>query len=275
MNATSIPGSDFLDILFQGRNKDYGAYALRRKYDQRLRNAIAGTAAIALTIIGLYMTGNKLMTSSTDIRNRPVVNETRLMQLQPEIKPPPPPFIPPVQPPPVKASVRVTTLVITRDQDVAPEDEPPRVKDIGVSAIGTVTAAGADEGIAPDLLTENSGSGVVQPPAPEDRETVRTSVEIMPSFPGGDAALARFLQENIRYPALAAENGISGTVMVQFVVDYEGNIKDVRIAGSARGGGLENEALRVVKLMPKWKPGRQNGQAVSVQFNLPVSFRLE
>jgi protein TonB len=96
----------------------------------------------------------------------------------------------------------------------------------------------------------------------------------MPSFPGGEGALFSYLSKNIRYPNIAAENGIEGTVTVQFVVDYEGNIKDVKVLSAAKGGGLEQEATRVIKAMPKWKPGKQNGRYVSVLYSIPVNFRL-
>lgn len=275
MNAIKISGNDFLDILFEGRNKEYGAYDLRRKYNKRLRNAIAGTAAVALIFVGGYVISNRLSTSETHIRSRPIVPETVLRDLQPLEKKPPSPSIPPVQPPAVRPTIKLTTPVIKNDDEVSPEEAPPRMDEIGTKAISTTTAAGVEDGIDPGLLTESKGTGVVEAPKAEDKEKVHTYVEIMPSFPGGDAALAKFLKDNIRYPSVAAENGISGMVIVQFIVDHEGNIRGIKIASGRKGGGLEEEAGRVVKLMPKWKPGKQNGQAVTVQFNLPVNFRLE
>jgi len=134
---------------------------------------------------------------------------------------------------------------------------------------------GDPNGIDPGLLEDSKGTGVVEAPPPPPKEEIFTFVEQPPTFPGGEEALAKYLSKNIRYPRVAQENGISGTVFVQFVVDSEGTIKDVKTVGAAKGGGLEDEAVRVVKTMPKWKPGKQNGRQVSVQFNLPIRFTLQ
>ncbi|HVI44889.1 MAG TPA: M56 family metallopeptidase [Chitinophaga sp.] len=114
-----------------------------------------------------------------------------------------------------------------------------------------------------------------QTSATSQKEEVFTFVEYPPKYPGGEEELARYLSHNIRYPRQAQENGISGTVFVQFVVDKEGYIKDPRVVGKTRGGGLEEEALRVIAEMPRWVPGTQNGQHVAVQFNLPIRFTLQ
>jgi protein TonB len=128
---------------------------------------------------------------------------------------------------------------------------------------------------APDILERGTTTGVVQPPKAVEHSDPPTFVEKMPSFPGGDEALSRFLQKNMRYPQMAVESTIEGRVYVQFIVDWQGNISGIKTVGNHIGAGLEEEAMRVVKLMPKWNPGRQNGQAVNVQFNLPVAFRLQ
>jgi TonB family protein len=111
-------------------------------------------------------------------------------------------------------------------------------------------------------------------PDKETNASVFTVVEEMPSFPGGEAERNKFLAQNIVYPPLAAENGIQGTVYVQFVVDIKGNIKDAKVLRGI-GGGCDEEALRVVKMMPKWKPGRQNNKVVNVLYNMSVSFLLQ
>jgi protein TonB len=106
-----------------------------------------------------------------------------------------------------------------------------------------------------------------------EEEQIFTIVEDQPGFPGGDAALMQYLQSNLRYPTMAREAGIQGTVFVTFVVERDGSITDVRILRGV-GGGLDEEAVRVVRNMPRWTPGRQRGQAVRVQFNLPIRFVL-
>jgi periplasmic protein TonB len=275
MNTNNIYAEDFLDILFEGRNKDYGAYDLRRSQDRRVRNAIIGTASIALVIIGGYVLSNNLVAASMPKSEYKAIPATPTI-LPPAEKPitPPPPPPPPSNPPPARSSIAFNTPKISPD-DVT---EVPPIDSIGNKTISTVTSNGDDvNGIDPSLITGNGPANTVVdlPPAPVDHSTVFPYVEIMPSFPGGEEALAKFLKNNVRYPNMAVEAGIEGRVFVNFVVDWEGNIKDVKTVGAMKGAGLEEEAMRVVKKMPKWKPGRQNGQSVSVQFNLPIGFQLQ
>jgi protein TonB len=275
MNTATISGNDFLDILFNGRNKDYGAYALRRRYDRRVRNAIIGTASVTLVIIGGYALSNSVLSSETVIRKplTPIVFES----IKPiETKPtPPPPALPSSTPPPARPSVRFLPPVIARNEEVRPEDVPPRMSELENKSVGVTTTPGDETGVDISLLPETgSGEVLIAPKEREDRDKTWTIVEVMPSFPEGEDGLARYLSRNIRYPHIAAENGIEGIVVVQFVVDYEGNIKDVKVATPKKGGGLEEEATRVIKAMPKWKPGRQNGRYVSVLYSIPVNFRL-
>ena len=278
MTSTTLPGNDFLDILFNGRNKEYGAYALRRKYDQRVRNAILGTASIALVVIGGYAVNNKLMASVTHTRVAPPTIILDHFDLPvDEVKTPPPPPPPPSTPAPARPSVAFVAPVISREVE---ETEVPPITELQHSSVGLTTTAGDVNGIDADALLPNAGTGgIVEAPVVaerEDRDHVFTGgVEIPPSFPGGEEALARYLGSHIHYPQLASETGVSGVVFVQFVVDYEGNVKDVKPVGARKGAGLEEEASRVIKAMPKWKPGKQNGRAVSVLYNIPVNFRLE
>ncbi|PSL27053.1 energy transducer TonB [Chitinophaga ginsengisoli] len=280
MNATNIIKSDFLDILFDGRNKDYGAYDLRRSEDRRVRNAIIGTTSIALVIIGGYVLSNKLMAADMHTRKDVAVKETILKKLEmPEEKPltpPPPPVTTP--PPPATSSIRLTPPVITEDELVRTEDEVPKLDSIGNKSIGVANIKGDDiNGVVDNPFAGDGtpGNPIVEPPKVAEREEIVGWVEIMPQFPGGEEALSRFLQKNIKYPHMAQENGIEGKVFVQFVVNHEGKISEVQTVGAQKGGGLEEEAMRVVKLMPNWKPGRQNGQSVNVRYNLPIGFKLD
>ncbi|SFE77667.1 protein TonB [Chitinophaga sp. CF118] len=276
MNATNIYANDFLDILFDGRNKDYGAYDLRRSQDRRVRNAIIGTASIALVVIGGYVLSNRLMAADMNTRKDIIPITTVLKQLDPPLEErpvtPPPPSRPST-PPPANSSIAFTTPTIT-DQEIV-ENEVPKLDSIGTKTVGVTNTIGDVNGIdAPSFEGNGGGTDVVEAPKAVDHTGVFTFVEKMPSFPGGEAALASFLQNNMHYPRMAAENDIEGRINVTFVVDWEGNITGIKTTGNHIGAGLEEEAMRVVKLMPKWKPGRQNGQAVNVQFNLPVGFHL-
>ncbi len=106
-----------------------------------------------------------------------------------------------------------------------------------------------------------------------EEDVIFTVVEDQPQFPGGEEARQKFLEENLRYPQMAREAGIQGTVFVTFVVETDGSVTDVRILRGI-GGGCDEEAVRVVRMMPRWEPGRQRGQPVRVQFNMPIRFRL-
>lgn len=282
MNAKNIIKSDFLDILFDGRNKDYGAYELRRSEDRRVRNAIIGTASVALVIIGGYVLSNKLM--AADIHKRSEVDIVaaipEMRDLPPEEKPvtPPPPAVPTPPPPPVSTAGFVSP-VVTDDDLVRDEEQMPPRDSLEHKAIGltNTNVPGGDSEMENPFAGVPGGNGVVEPPKPQVPvdEPPMIFVEIMPEFMGGEDALTRFLRKNIRYPHMAQENGIEGKVFVQFVVNKDGSISDVQTVGAHRGGGLEEEAMRVVKLMPAWKPGRQSGRYVSVRYNLPIGFQLE
>jgi len=163
---------------------------------------------------------------------------------QQEVKPPPPP--PPKQ----------ITIINVVEDDVEVEDDI----DIDVEA---------------DQFTEIADfTPVIAEEEEIEEEEIFTVVESMPQFPGGDAARMKFLQENIKYPQLARESGIQGTVFVTFVVEVDGSVTDVRVLRGI-GGGCDEEAVRVIKEMPSWVPGRQRGQPVRVQFNMPIRFTLQ
>jgi protein TonB len=122
-------------------------------------------------------------------------------------------------------------------------------------------------------VKEDTKVEIVQREEVVEEEQIFTIVEEMPSFPGGEAELFKYLGKNIKYPQMATDAGISGVVYVTFVVDKDGKIRDVKVLRGI-GGGCDEEAVRVVKSMPSWKPGKQRGKAVTVQYNLPIRFTL-
>jgi periplasmic protein TonB len=180
-----------------------------------------------------------------------------------ETEPPPPP--PP--PPPVMETVKFTPPVVT-DEEVV--DEPPPVQTEETPQISTVTQEGTgDQDI---IIPEATGTGVVEAVV----EAPLAIVEQMPTFPGGEGEMMKYIQKNVQYPQVEKEAGISGTCYVTFVVEKDGSITDVKILRGVSGGpGCDREAIRVVKSMPAWKPGKQNGREVRVQFNLPIKFTLK
>lgn len=273
MDPKSILSASFLDILFEGKNKAYGAYELRSKYSKRLTWALITTVAVCLLIIGLYG-AMSIINKNRKVDEAPIAKNVVLQNVdvkQPN-QPPPPPPPPAPKPPEVKPQQQFTPPKVVKDNQVKPEDQPPDISQLKNKVISTKTLAGNPNGLDPGLM-QDKGSGVVS--APKEETHVFTFVEQMPSFPGGEDALLKYLSSHINYPAVARENGIQGKVIVQFIVGPDGSISGVTTVGSHLGGGLEEEAMRVVRTMPKWRPGKQNGRAVTVQYDLPVNFVLQ
>ncbi len=269
MDINKILNADYLDILFEGRNKQYGGYELRKKYQRRA--TIAGVIAI-LAVGGVF--GSTLIKPKKDMTAdlAPVIKEVTLAEPPPvdPKKPPPPPPVEP--PPPVKPTVKFTPPVIKKNEEVKEEEKPEPPKPEENKVVGPKTEAGSGDpnAIDPGLSTPGTGTGkAVEAAPPPDK--VFTSVEQMPEPPFD---INKYLSQNIRYPAAAKEDGIQGRVVLQFVVDRDGSVGDIKIARDI-GGGCGKEAVRVVSGMPKWKPGKQNGQAVKVYYTLPVNFKLQ
>lgn len=264
-NWNSVVSETRNDIVFTGRNKNYGAYQLRREYNRVVALTIGGIIVFFFAAFGLkYFLDNK----KTDAALDNVKLDMTQLDLTPPVdknEPPPPP---PPPPPPVVETIKFVPPVI---KDEAVEDEPPPPQEkVAETNVGTTTQEGNGDEVA--VPTEGTGTGPVEEKAPE----VFTVVEQMPEFPGGAAEMMKYIQKNIQYPQMAKENGISGRCFVKFVVEPDGAISNVEVLKGVQGGAdLDKEAMRVVKSMPKWNAGKQNGRAVRVYFNLPIQFRLQ
>jgi protein TonB len=266
MEISKILKSDYLDILFEGRNKSYGGYELRRKYPQRVRNAgIALLALVALLMAYPIIAG---IINSNDKKPVVSIKEVTLAEPPPidKTKPPPPPP-PPAPPPPVKPTVKFTPPVIKKDEEVKEEEKPTPPPDDKV-AVGLENKEGDANGIDPGLI-DQPGTGAVEAPAAPQ---IFKFVEQMPSF---DGDLSSYLSSKLRYPDDARESGIEGRSVIQFVVNEDGGITGVEVVRSSGSSSLDAEAKRVVAGMPHWKPGKQQGKAVKVYFTLPVTFKLD
>jgi len=265
--------ADILDIIFEGRNKEYGAYELRKGYNRRLTIAIVSMATlIALLFIG-YVLANNL--NSDDKNKEMIVADVELENIKeekPEEPPPPPPPKPP-DPPKVEMT-KFTPPKIVKDEEVKEDEKPPEVEKLEDTKISIVNQEGVkDEGIvAPPI---DDGKGVVEAPkkVEEDYDKTFTKVEIESSYPGGQGAWARYLNKSLRYPQEAQDNEIQGTVVVQFIVDKEGNVSEVQAISGPKE--LHEEATRVIKKSGKWQPAVQNGRQVKSYKKQPIQFRLE
>lgn len=279
MEANKILTANMDDIVFDGRNKEYGAYVLRRSYEKHIRNGVIGGMLLFLLIVGIPFISNTIASLRGDTAEEEIIVSLELEAPPPlnpdEPPPPPPPDIPP-PPPPAKPTIKYTPPVVKADDEVIEEEPPPFIEELEDIAISTKTQEGSEDGVDLGILDEY-GDGPVAPPvveAPPPKEQVFDRVEQMPQFGSGDKELLEYLSKNIKYPAIARENGIQGTVVVQFVVGKDGSIQSPQVVRSI-GGGCDEEALRVVKGMPNWQPGKQQGRAVKVKFTLPIRFRLE
>jgi len=272
MEANKILRSDFLDLLFEGRNKDYGAYELRRKYNKRIGLALTITAVVALVAVGGSLLANQLSPSTDDKEVRDVVIAD-IKEPPPEAPPPPPPPPPKAPPPPKVETAKFTPPVIKKDEEVKQEEIPP-VKELENTKIDVKTEEGIkDEGIiTPPVVDE--GKGVVEAPK-ADPDQIFTKVEIEASV--DSKQWIRYLQNNLtRYIEDARDQGLAPgqyTVQVKFLVERDGSINDVQALNDP-GYGLAKGAVEVLKKGPKWTPGIQNGQKVRSYRTQPITFLL-
>ena len=273
-----ISGS-WTDLVFENRNQAYGAYALRKGTGKR--NLIAIIAVILLAIacqIGLTLKNIADEREKQRIALQEAMEMTKLEQQQkkePEVKRKDIVKQENVEKvvEKVKSSIRFTAPVIKKDNEVRPEDMMKSQDEIlsTNTAIGAFDVKGNDE--AGEVLKAKEVIATEPVKPKEEENKVFDVVEQMPSFPGGQGALMNYLNSNIKYPVIAEENGIQGRVVVQFVVGKDGSISNVHVVKSV-DPSLDKEAVRVVKNMPRWIPGKQNGQSVTVRYTLPVTFRL-
>jgi len=283
MEANKILTTDLLDLIFEGRNKEYGAYELRKQYNRRLTKALVITVALGLLIFLSVFLAN-----ATKDRTKGVVQvqEVKLEDIQQEQKNEPPPPPPPPKPPdpPKVEMTKFTPPKVVKDEEVKEEEKPPEVEKLEETKISTVTQEGIkDEGIvAPPV--EDKGA-VVEAPKVDDEDKVFQKVEIDAEFPGGNNAWFRYVSREIeRNMDELQEDGRSGTVVVLFIVDREGAVSEVRALACSEAGvtsclgpgtKLAEVAVAAIKKGPRWKPAVQNGRNVKAYRRQPVTFRLE
>ncbi|MEY3946727.1 MAG: hypothetical protein RJB03_1433 [Bacteroidota bacterium] len=281
MDANKILGAELIDLIFEGRNKSYGAYELRTGYNKRLRNALLLTTAIALLILLASFI------SSLDLGNKKgqvVIKEVQLEEIKQEEpnEPPPPPPPKPPEPPKVEMA-KFTPPKVVKDEEVKEDEKPPEIEKLEETKIGTVNQEGTkDEGIvAPPV--EDKG-GVVEAPKEDDSDKVFQKVEIDAEFPGGTSGWTRYVTREIeRNIDDLQDDGRSGTVVILFIVDKEGAVSEVRALPCNEAGvgnclppnsKLAEIAVNAIRKGPKWKPAIQNGRQVKAYRRQPVTFQL-
>lgn len=277
-----LSSKEWRDLIFEGKNKDFGAYKLRQGSESRHNKAffyvLIGLVAVCLLIFG-YMKYEAYKTQKAEEEAKAKLEQQqKLAQMEAEKEEEKEEEVEQIEIEEVKpeapqlATQLMTELLLT---DTPKEDNEIKAnEDIQKdnSVMSTFTQAGSDD---INLIKEHKEEVVQEKPREEKKkEEVFSHVEQMPKFPGGDAELYKFIRNNLNYPAMAIENNVQGRVVVQFVVTKDGSIGNVKVVRSV-DRDLDNEAIRVCKKLPKFIPGKQNGQPVNVWYTLPVTFKLQ
>jgi len=268
MDVNKILNADILDIIFDGKNKTYGAYELRKSYNSRLLKALLVTAALLLLIfVGTVLAD--VLAKFKDKNDIEVV-DTQLAEVANDQPPPPPPPPPPPAPPPPPEvnQVKFTPPKIVKDEEVQPEEKIEEIKEDQVISNKTVESENTDQ-----IVQAPVEGTAVEMPKEDDENKVFTKVEVDAAFPGGVGAWTRFLTNNLE-SNLPGENGAepgSYTVVVRFIVSKDGTVSDVQ-AETNHGKGMEQEAIRVIKKSGKWTPAIQNGRNVTAYKRQPITW---
>ena len=276
MAKIDLISNEWADIVFQGRNKVYGAYQLRRGTSKRnivsmiFVAAVAAVAYLGLAAYNSYQEAQKakfeaemeasLLEAKKEAKVEKKTETPKVEQVQKVEK--------------VKSSIAFTPPVIKKDSEVKPEEEMKTQDELKETktAIGAFDVKGNDEAGGTVLKAVEDIAAPEPPKHEEEQNKIFEVVEQQPQFPGG--SVNGWLADHIKYPVVAADNGISGRVVVQFVVERDGSVSQVKVVRGV-DPSLDKEAQRVISSMPKWIPGKQNGQAVRSRFTVPVTFRLQ
>lgn len=263
MKTYNTSTKNMLDMIFENKNKNYGAYAIRNAYNDTVVKSLTIVASSLLLLVGSSLAYNNYF------KEKPIEKATFADQIE---------TIVPIDVTPIEqkveqrieqpASGATSTAISTTFRDDAVEPIDPNTSLSLVTSTTDSTGIVDPNGVGPGTSTIT----VVSTPSVAATQ-IYNVVEVMPEFPGGVPALMDYLQNNIKYPQMELEAGIGGKVFVKFVVNADGSISTAEILKGVNGGdGLSKEALRVVKAMPKWKPGKQGDNYVPVYFNLPIKF---
>jgi len=264
-----IFSDEWIDLIFDGKNKEYGAYQLRKRSSKRhfMAFLIAAFLFVLASLIPEILHQIVPKKTEKDVTVRVMSN----LKIEKPKAPPNENILKEIPPPPkLRNTIKFTPPVIRPDKEVQEADEPKMQKEIvkEKSAIGTVNFDKGTDEISAPIAKENAeivGEGIEEKPF--------TVVEQMPQFPGGEIEMYKFIRDNLKYPAQAQNAGVQGKVIVNFVVGKDGKITNIKVIRGI-GFGCDEEAIRVLEKMPMWNPGKMGGRAVPVYFTFPISFKL-
>jgi protein TonB len=267
-----LTSQKWLALVFEGKNKEYGAYELRDESSNRHLKSLIIVTVFGFAAVFLPNIIKSVLPAPPPVEQVIAIDMTDLsledqVPEENQLK-----DIEMVPPPPLKETVQYTPPVITKDEDIKEEELMLTQQELTDTKadISVQNVAGVEGGTV-DIADMIDHKVVIEE---KEEKKVWDHVEQMPQFPGGDTELLKWLGQNITFPAIAAEQGVSGIVMLKFVVLTDGSIGDVEILKSL-DPNCDKEAMRGVKKMPKWTPGRQNGVPVNVWYQCPVRFKLQ
>lgn len=263
--------AEWLEVIFDQKNKGYGAYELRRQSDANTARALlyAGTCFIMM-----FLSPKIISLIKGNVPEEVTQNQVEVVVAPPPAVNPETPPPPAVEPPPARQDQVKFPPPVVRADNLVNDVEPPQIKDLQNADPGQKTIAGSPD--ADIVIVETAGDGPKKDAAAivDDRQVYDIAIlEVPPTFPGGIEKFYQYLNKSIKYPLMAAENNIQGKVFVSFVVEKNGSLTDIKVIRSL-GGGTDEEAVRVLKASPTWIPGIQNGKQVRVKYNIPISFSL-
>ncbi|MBC7628593.1 energy transducer TonB [Ferruginibacter sp.] len=272
MDINKILRADVLDIIFEGKNKEYGAYDLRKTYNKRITKALLYTGGVIVLVFLASIFANLVGKGKSE---QIEVVDTQMAEIK-KAEPPPPIPPPPVKPPPppVVNQIKFTPPKIVKDEEVKPDEKIEEIKEDQV--ISTKTVESENKVAIVQAPVEDKGSQITEAPKSNDEDKIFTKVENEAAFPGGEAAWRRFLEKNLN-ASTPIDNGApegSYKVIVRFIVSKDGSISDVQ-AESKYGYGMEDEAVKVIKRGPKWTPALQNGRNVNAYRRQPITFVVQ
>ncbi len=273
MEANKILSADILDLVFENKNKEYGAYELRKSYNRRITRALIITASIALlALLGSVLASTLDKGKKAKIKTQEI-NLQDIKQEEKKIIPPPPPPPPPKEEPPKVEMKQFTPPIIKKDEEV--QKPPPPQEELKEAKIDVINQEGIKDLNIQAPVVVDQGKQIVEVKKEDDENKIFDKVEIEAKFPGGDSKWRQYLERNAD-GQVATDNGAPAgtyTVVVQFVVDKEGKISDVK-ALTNHGYGMEKEAMRVIQRGPDWIPAVQNGRQVKAYRKQPITFQV-
>ncbi len=258
MNPIEEKEEQFNEIVFNNRNKEYGAYALRASYKKRMIIAMFISLTAFLLAVSFPLIAGYLNKTNTIDLDKTVDIELYNKTIKPDVVIPPPPPPPPID---NKEKFKPNGEITVVEENTT--DELPDPDKVVNKPIPTI-----EETIG-EIIEKPKEKEII-----DDISKVPISVEEMPNYQGGDDGWRKIIINNIQYPIMAKESNISGTVYLKFIVEPDGSITNITLLRGI-GGGCDEEAIRVVKMLKNWIPGKQNGNPVRVWLTLPIKFTLQ